>query len=213
MKINYKIKEVLPNIFAVIVKNHYDLAMLFCRAQEYYESPNSKFRNNQFSIWNYMKWYHEKYNKGFTYGNDWSGFNIPIAVLKQCYKISKIESPYDIAMKEIVKKISSNNGYVIGCEDLEGDTFKHEICHALYYTNKIYKKELDNITKTLPKKHYKILKENILQMGYASKVVNDEIQAYLQFGYEQIGKKINITIRKKYNKNYKEIAKKIKIIL
>lgn len=39
MDIKYKIKEVKPNVFAVVVKDKYDRAMLFCRAQEYYESP------------------------------------------------------------------------------------------------------------------------------------------------------------------------------
>ena len=43
MKIEYKIEEVRPNVFAVIVKDHYHRAMLFCRVQEYYESPNPQF--------------------------------------------------------------------------------------------------------------------------------------------------------------------------
>jgi hypothetical protein len=40
MKIDYTIEEVRPNVFAVIVKDHYHRAMLFCRVQEFYESPN-----------------------------------------------------------------------------------------------------------------------------------------------------------------------------
>jgi hypothetical protein len=208
--IKYTIKEVIPNIFAVIVKDKYDRAMLFCRAQEYYESPSRKFRGKQFSVWDYMKWYHIQNGRGFSYGADWSGFNIPIEVLKECYrKLNKIETPYDKVMDKIVNGLNTNMGYVIGCGDTKGDTFKHEICHALYHTNKNYKKQMDNLTKGLPKKYYDTFKKNIIEMGYATKVVDDEIQAYLQYGYEdeRFGNGVDINIRKEYSQIYKEAAK------
>ena len=106
----YKIKEAAPDVFAVVVKDKYNRAMLFCRAQEYYESPNPKFRNKTFSIWDYMKWYHEKYGKGFSYGADWSGFNIPLKVITTCYnKLGKFETPYDKTMYDIVVKINKQS--------------------------------------------------------------------------------------------------------
>ena len=210
MKINYKLKEVLPNIFAVIVKDKYDRAMLFCRAQEYYESPSAKFRGKNFSIWDYMKWYHEQNGNGFSYGSDWSGFNIPIEVLKECYrKLNKTETPYDKVMDQILSQILPNTGYVIGCGNTKGETFKHEICHALYHTNKNYKKQMDNLTKGLPKKYYNTFKNNILKMGYAQKVVDDEIQAYLQYGYatESFMKGLDISVLHQYNEAYQKAAK------
>jgi hypothetical protein len=210
MIIKYKLKEVLPNIFAVIVKDKYDRAMLFCRAQEYYESPSTKFRGKEFSIWDYMKWYHEQNGHGFSYGGDWSGFNIPVAVLKECYtKLNKTETPYDKIMDQILSRILPNTGYVIGCGNTTGITFKHEICHALYHTNKNYKKQMDVYTKGLPKKYYDTFKKNILEMGYATKVVDDEIQAYIQYGYDEarFSKGVNFKQLKEYNKIYREAAK------
>lgn len=203
----YRIKEVKPNIFAVIVKDKYDRAMLFCRFQEYYESPNPKFRGTNFSIWDYMKWYNDKYGKGFSYGADWSGFNIPWKVINECIcKLNKFETPYDYIMNEISHEISktSTNGYLIACKDTKGDTFKHEVCHGLYYTDKEYKKRVDKITKQLSQDHYNIFKKNLLEMGYATKVINDEIQAYLQYGYENedFGKGVNIKDKISYNKLY-----------
>lgn len=208
----YQIKEVEPDIYAVLVKDKYDRAMLFCRAQEYYECPSPKFRGKEFSIWDYMKWYHEKYGHGFSYGVDWSGFNIPLKVINECYnKLNKFETPYDRIMCDIKQKIylTSSNGYVIGCGSTNCDTFKHEVCHGLYYTNKEYKKQMDALTKGLPKKYYDKFKENILEMGYASKVVDDEIQAYLQYGYEadHFGKGVDITVRIEYSEIYKDKAK------
>jgi hypothetical protein len=210
--LKYKIKEVLPNIFAVIVKDRYDRAMLLCRAQEYYESPSPKFRGKQFSIWDYMKWYDTKNGYGFSYGADWSGFNIPIWVAKECYNsLNKLETPYDKVMDQIIQKLNSHyNGYMIGAGNTSDETFQHEVCHALYHTDKNYKKQMDNLTEGLPKKYYDVFKNNLIQMGYASKVVKDEIQAYLQYGYNenQFGRGVDIRVRKEYSDIYKSAANK-----
>jgi hypothetical protein len=68
---------------------------------------------------------------------------------------------------------------------------------------------MDAYTHGLPKKYYNVFKDNILKMGYAQKVVDDEIQAYLQYGYQeaQFGKGVNIDVRTEYSEIYKETAK------
>jgi hypothetical protein len=211
MLIKHYIKEVKPSIFAVVIKDKYDRAMTFCRVQEYYESPSPKFRGKEFSIWDYMKWYHERYGRGFSYGHDWSGFNIPVKVIRECYnKLNKYESPYDKIMGNIIHKLAVyREGYVIGCGDTKGDIFKHEVCHGLYYTNKEYKKKMDALTKGLPKKYYNTFKKNILDMGYTTKVVDDEIQAYLQYGYDNpnFGRGVDIGVRIEYSNLYQQQAK------
>jgi hypothetical protein len=112
-------------------------------------------------------------------------------------------------MDQILSRILPNTGYVIGCGNTTGITFKHEICHALYHTNKNYKKQMDIYTKGLPKKYYNTFKKNILEMGYATKVVDDEIQAYIQYGYDEdrFSKGVNFKQLKEYNKIYREAAK------
>ena len=212
MQIKYQIKEVKPNIFAVIVKDKYDRAMLFCRAQEYYESPSPKFHGKNFSIWDYMKWYDKKNGCGFSYGADWSGFNIPLKNVRECYeRLNKLESPYDKTMDSILDKlkVQFEDSYLIGCSNTKDSVFKHEVCHATYYTDKNYKKQMDNLTEGLPKKYYDVFKKNLIEMGYASKVIKDEIQAYLQYGYkeDQFGKGVDIQVRKEYSDIYKNAAK------
>jgi hypothetical protein len=68
---------------------------------------------------------------------------------------------------------------------------------------------MDNLTEGLPKKYYDVFKNNLFKMGYASKVVKDEIQAYLQYGYkeDQFGKGVDIRVRKEYSDIYKNAAK------
>jgi hypothetical protein len=188
MDIKYKIKEVKPNVFAVIVKEKYDRAMLFCRVQEFYESPNTKFRGKDFSIWDYMKWYASNHT-GFSYAGDWSGFNIPFDVLEKCYRnMQKFETPYDEIMYKIYWQIQTMKGsgkaYVIGAGDTNGWTFQHEVCHGLWYTNPQYKKAAKIVLDAIDPNHYVIFRKNLLDMGYTDKVIDDEIQAYLCFGHD-----------------------------
>lgn len=208
MEIKYKIKEVKPNIFAVVVKDKYDRAMLFCRAQEYYESPNKKFRGKDFSIWDYMKWYASNHT-GFSYGGDWSGFNIPFEIAWKCLEDVNIETPYDQTMWEILVKIDemrdeNKKSYIIGAGDMEGDTFQHEVCHGLWYTNPAYKKAAKMVLNTIDPNDYVIFRKNLLDMGYTDKVIDDEIQAYLCFGHssENFCEGVDIEKCDKYHKAF-----------
>jgi len=216
MNIDYKIKEVKPNVFAVIISNQYDRAMLFCRAQEYYESPNKKFRGKDFSMWDYMKWYSSEYGRGFSYGTDWGGFNIPFDVMWKCYEnqnnLPDWETPYDGYMWEILVQIDNirdenKKCYVIGAENTIGDTFQHEICHGLYSTNKQYKQMVDEVTETIEWQDYLKFEKNLLDMGYTAGVIPDEIQAYLAFGhdYQKFNKGVSKKKCKQLNKEYIKI--------
>lgn len=215
MKVDYKIEEVKPNVFAVVVPDGYHRAMLFCRVQEYYESPNPQFRGKNFSIWDYIEWYSKEHNNTFTYTSDWSGFNIPLKTAYDCYeKLREYETPYDEVMNSIVgtielkmfhKKSTRNwNAYIIGAANTNGDIFQHEICHGLYATNKQYKQLVDEVTETIEWQDYLEFEKNLLDMGYTAGVVPDEIQAYLAFGHDYkpftkgVSKKVCNELHKQY---------------
>ena len=211
MKIDYKIEEVLPKVFALIIKDDYDRAMTFCRAQEFYESPCTKFRGKVFDIFDFMKWYSQTYKKGFSYTNDWAGFNIPVITVWNCYrkKLPQI-TPYDKIMLDAIKVIEDDllglNGYLIGTKNTTDDVFKHEVCHALFYLNKIYKNLALLTVESIKKEHFKIFEKNLLKMGYTKKVVKDEIQAFLtiQPFYEEFYKDIPREEVKKYHDKFKQ---------
>jgi len=190
----FSLKETEKSIFAIVVPSRYDRAMLFCRAQEYYESPNPDFQGKHFSIWDYMKWYAHETKKGFTYPMDWSGFNIPLDTIEECYSQTnpfRLETPYDQKMMDILDQVKTHQrryskgtkGYVIGTDSLTSETFLHETKHAKYMSDPIYKAQVLKALNRLKKNYsqeYKLLCQNILAMGYAQSVVEDEIQAYLQ---------------------------------
>ena len=218
MNIDYSIEEVRPNVFAVIVKDHYHRAMLFCRVQEFYESPNPQFRGKNFSIWDYIEWYSREHRDVFTYTFDWGGFNIPLKTAWDCYeKLREHESPYDEVMESIIRTIELKmfykkntrnwNAYIIGADSTESDTFEHEICHGLYATNKKYKLLVDEVTETISTKDYVTFKNNLIKMGYTDSVIDDEIQAYLSTNYEytKFSKGVSKKVCKQLHKQYKAI--------
>ena len=213
IKIDYKIEQVKPKVFAVIIEEQYDRAMTFLRIQEFYESPNPAFRgNSDFSFTEYMKWYSKEYGRGFTYGKDWSGFNVPLEVAYNCYDtLTDRYTDYDDVMESIVHQLyelngDSCDGYIIGAGSTDGDTFQHEVCHGLYATNKEYKELVSEITLTIPTKDYLTFRNNLIEMGYTDKVIDDEIQAYLAFGHDYkpftkgVSKKVCNELHKQYIK-------------
>jgi hypothetical protein len=212
INLKYLIHEVKPNIFAVEVKDDYHLAMLFLRVQEFYESPNPRFRGNHFSIWEFIEWYSKEKGGSFTYASDWAGFNIPYDVLRECYfNVIAIETPYDAIMQEILATIAYRKGegkaYIIGVPDIHGETFLHEVCHGLYYTDSEYKETADKITgeilQTSPGSYYSF-KKNLLEMGYTDEVIDDEIQAYLSTNWEnrRFGQEVDKSVRRKFHNQY-----------
>jgi len=207
--IKYKVKRVKPNVFAVVVPDDYERAMLFWRAQEFYESSCKRFRGSRFSFWDYARWYAGKYTGSFSYPADFVGFNMPLIVAKKCYEVNDMETPYDMEMKEIVDSLFVNGErqYIIGAESLKGDTFDHEMAHAFYYTNIEYKKEMDDITSSLPEKSLSAFRKNLLKIGYHRSVVKDEIQAYMS---TEVSDKVCKGVRRsrELHRMYKKVFKR-----
>jgi len=203
-----KVKEVRPNIIAVVVPDDYDRAMLFCRVQEFYESPCKRFRGNGFSIWDYARWYSRKAGC-FSYPKDFVGFNLPLVVAKKCYEMNEIETPYDTQMHDLIESLFVNGErqYLIGAESFKGGVFDHELAHALYYTDIRYKNEMDDLTRDIPKKSIAAFRKNLLKLGYHAGVLKDEIQAYMS---TEINEKIcpGVSNKKVLHKRYRSVFKR-----
>lgn len=221
-----EVKEILPNIFAVVIKNDYDRGMLFCRYQEYYESPFDEVRGRNITLEDFMKIYTEKNKKtSFTYTDDWSGYNIPSEVLVKASKMFlDSRTTYDEIMSDIIEHCQNivknkNYGenhpwYLIGVDKLSSKTMNHEIAHGLYCTNVHYKVEMDYLISHIKPSVFTHFKKSLLNIGYHDdvKIINDEIQAYMSTG------KLHSWNEKHYNeycgefqnvfKNYKKKAKK-----
>lgn len=190
-----EVKEIRPQIFAVVVKDMYQRAMLFCRYQEFYESPYSEIRGKFFTWEKFMMIYRTRRKENvFTYPYDWSGYNIPSTVIEKAIdKFERDSGPYDEVMKKIWYHCENyplkfekprKKWYLIGADTFKSNTMDHEIAHGLYYTNKEYKKNCDYLTSNIKPTHYERIRKKLVSMGYVNekKIIYDEIQAYLSTG-------------------------------
>jgi len=211
------VKEVAPRIYCVIVDDNYDRAMLFCRYQEYYESPYKKFRGKKFSWMEYMREYKIFWKKDvFTYPEDWSGYNIPSNILEGGIDAFYKETEYDVIMNDVffhcsIDSQNKNDGqrcdwYLIGASSKDLKTMDHEIAHGLYFTNNTYKKIVDVLIKNIKPTHYDKLKKKLIKMGYVNdkKIIDDEIQAFMSTGlYNGLDTKELKKYEKEFKKNFK----------
>lgn len=168
-----KIKKSLYNSVLISSDSNEELADCMMRFQEYYENPF--WKGKIFTIGQFKNWYSEKY--GFdSYRFDWVGFNFPSNTLKP-FKDGLFD-PLTENEKVIVDyfKYRNNDFYVIGSNDKE--VLKHELCHALYYYNKNYKNEINELFEKNKLKISKAIK-HLIKIGYRKDVVFDELQAYI----------------------------------
>jgi hypothetical protein len=214
------IKEILPKIFCAIIDDDYDRSMLFCRYQEFYESPNKKFRGKYFSWSEYMRFYKNNWKKDtFTYPIDWSGYNIPSVVLEKGLNVFHKETEYDEIMSDIYYFCENyplrfnkprTDWYLIGASSKDLKTMDHEIAHGLFASNREYKLRMLYQLSLLPERIINKIYEKLIKMGYANdkKILDDEAQAFLSTG---LYNGLEIKEIKKYEKPFIDNFKKYKI--
>ena len=223
MKIKYKLKKLYPGIYHCEIKDSYDLAMTFCRVQEFYESPFKEIRNKPFRLLELMSIYSKRMGDGyFGYPVDWCGFNIPGKVIDTLYsyKLDDINI-YDCAIVGMVNTIKEDNHhaeyYLIGSNG-DKSTILHEMCHGLYALHPEYKRAVDKLTSKLPVTIYKKITDVLLDIGYAKPVLRDEVQAYLSTDYLMMREALTKKEQKEVDKlaaafklNFKHYTRKVKL--
>lgn len=187
--------------------------MTFMRFQEHYESP--KFRNKIFSRDEYIKWYQDYTNSfSFTYYSDWTGFNIPGYVLLPFFSGAFTElTNREREFLNLFRKCTGQY-YIIGCKKGNRLTLKHELMHALYYNNSLYRMEVDKIlTEVNCLFQINVYLKN---KGYHNQVIRDESHAYLLTCQKQLKEaginltpdKYNIELLNNNFKKYSNLAKR-----
>lgn len=196
-----KLLQTAPQVRHLVAPNRYELNATFMRLQEFYESPNPKFRGKAFTHEQYMDWYAYSQDKPqdydtarFSYFEDWSGFNVPGDVVCKFFQSDAFWLDMwkkERKLWELLAPTVSRHGesfYLIGtfAED-SGDTSRkdveeivaHETAHALWYLSPGYRKtskeRISQMDEGIVHQIYKKLND----IGYAKEVFADELQAYL----------------------------------
>lgn len=156
-----------------IKRNCKQLAKMFMRFQEFYESP--MFRGKIFTRKEYLQWY--KDTRGTKYEEDWAGFNIPgwvVNVFRHgCF------DPLSKSEQDLINLCPDGLFYVIGTEENNINAIKHEIAHAMFYLNDDYRTQATKIIDNLPELAKHKLEHFLSNVGYHKKHFLDEMQAYV----------------------------------
>lgn len=172
-----KRRRIHESIYLVEFPTQYQLAATFLRFQEYYESK--RFHGRVFSLEEYMDWYAKQYGN-FTYYEDWSGFNIPSAVLKPFR-----EGQFDPLLRKERELLDlfadrTDDFYMVGVTGngggIDPDTTRHELAHALFNTHDVYRTAVRRKLREYDTSKIKRLLED---HGYWKHVLEDEVHAYL----------------------------------
>lgn len=177
-----KFKVLANNIYAVEGNTSSEVAKLFLRFQECYESP--QFREKIFTLKEFKEYYKEfTHSNTFTYYSDWVGFNVPGTIVDRF--INGRFNPLTRQERWLVNQIkkfhkTAERYYVIGYKKASRSTFKHEMAHAKFHTNPSYRLEvLKAIESFITNEEFTKLTSHLNEMGYHSKVIADEIHAYV----------------------------------
>ena len=200
------------HIWAVKIADSHSRAMLFLRSQEYYESIFEEIINKQFKFSRFQDLYKQHYGKKeFTYGADWSGFNIPSTILEECmFNVPEEEmNTYDKKMLSIIYTIKEREGnskyYLLGVDELANDLLEHEFAHAMWFTCPEYKKMMADINLELDSDIKDMMCKCIIEYGYADHVLADELQAYTATGLGAKMKQMNLPRIEEWMQDYREV--------
>ena len=159
------------------------------RIQEFYESANG-LRGKVFTYEECMDVYAANNSKKeFSYTTDWAGFNVPGNVADKFFRlfdgdlIQKEQTLQELVEQYKAKPSGKHRGkyYIIGthaCLDVSVYVY-HEHCHALWYMYPDFRKASKTLLDKLPAKFKQVLCDGLIEDGYDTSVLDDEMNAYL----------------------------------
>jgi hypothetical protein len=190
-------------IYVCTLPDVYDVCMLFCRAQEFYESPFMHIRGKRFDMFTFMKTYSKAFGGGsFTYAGDWAGFNLPSRVIDDLYSKPILDiNIYDTTLrkvhKDILQKLKKKGlppvYYLIGCKRGDAETIEHEYCHAKFALDPVYRKKALKFVRNIPIDIRRKIEKYLTSIGYSRKTMIDELQAYVSCDYYYLIENIKFT--------------------
>lgn len=179
----FKSSMPLKNCILFEFNTQKELALAFCRVEEYYEGTD-KVRGQYLSLEDFIDAYTDKDGK-IDYFNRWIGFNIPGDIFSQWFKHkASQQTKWETTLaQEVSKKIDFTKPYyVIGGKKGDMNVIDHELAHALYHMNDDYEGEMLDLTYKFYKQHrkeYSKVVKKLKKMGYGDNVIKDEVQAYM----------------------------------
>jgi len=201
-----KLKLIRDNILYLTFPTQKELTLTLCRPQEFYECNDSRFRGTVFTFEQFIDHYLD--DLGYlTYFSYWSGFNLPSNILEEFFYKFKL-SDREQLLRDITKPFKSKPYYLIATKKGDKDTLDHELVHAHYYLNAVYRQEVNVLVRHMRPELKKQLSKKLKELGYNSTVLIDEINAYMSTSSAKyLSESLELEITKRDVKPFENLAK------
>jgi hypothetical protein len=168
------------NIFHAEYTTMKEMGLTFFRMAEFYESPYDTIFRKTFSIEDFLDAYTED-DGYFPFIADWPAFNIPGKYVNEFYENFDLTKREKSLLRSIYQNIGDKPFYLISNLKHDTESFDHELCHALYYTNEEYKRQVLELLAPMNTAQREWLETKLLSMGYPENpwIMEDELNAYL----------------------------------
>jgi len=212
------IEEIYPKVYFINFDNRQELCKTFLRIQEYYESP--VFHNKIFTLNEFRNYWVKTFGNGiFDYYDVWGGFNVPYKTVNRWEKQFRAKYhkliPREEKLLSAIKKFNKKQGhddnylkksYIVATFNNQKSVIDHEVSHAFYYLDPMYKKDCVKLLSKIPKNILVLYRKTLYKKGYGKSTINDELQAY--FSVES--KSQLIYPRKEFIDNFKKHKRRLK---
>lgn len=162
--------------------SQHQLCTMFVRLQEFYESAYPDIRGHHFKLDDFLTRF-QAANGGKPYYEEWHGFNVPGHIVEQFFEewpeVERSDGEW------IIRGVTDQmkNYYLIGSHeggDPNDDALDHELVHATYYLDPLYRAEANLLVKKFRASQTADTLEHVLQSWhYPKEVMDDEFNAYL----------------------------------
>lgn len=181
------ITEVTPEICHLHFRESDDLVSHFIRFSEYYEGNNPTLFRNKFTVEEALDIYNKHNDKNYFEAID--GFNVPVSIMSRMANDFKgslnARETFLLSLISVLRaRPGSNIKYLIGTCGPDGEIsqFFHELAHAFYYTNEVYRMHMDTLIRQLPPVVKSEMHKFLEKEDYNPTMYDDETQAYMATG-------------------------------
>ena len=201
-----KVKIFSDNILYLTFPTQKDLTFTMCRPQEFYECNSNKLRGKNFTFEELVDHYTDELGY-LTYFSYWSGFNLPSHILEQFFNTFEL-TEREQKLRTVTKEYKNKPYYVIATKKDDVETLRHELVHAHYYLNPVYKQEANTLVKHMRPELRKDLAKILKELGYSQNVMIDEINAYMSTsGTKYLRNDFELEVTKRDTKPFEDLSR------
>lgn len=188
-RLKARARQVLPQVLHIEFESHQKMLRAFMRVREYFESPELKGKSLPRRT--YQKWLEQLGVSKHQYLNDWAAFNMPLSILLDFFeehddRSSEEEQLYQFAktLKEVSYLIAT-----FGSDRYHTNYLRHEIAHALYATDPVYRRSVKRLLQPL---HLGPIFQWLSEQQYHRNRWVDEAHAYLLDGSQSLKQDLGV---------------------